>query len=125
MGASADDIRRLVRAMYTDPAHVRASDPGRMEGNVVFAYLDAFDPDAAAVAELKARYRRGGLGDAALKRRLEDVLERVVAPMRARRAELACDRAYVRDVLREGTARAADVTRAVLRDVRQAFALTG
>src|SRR5690242_20673627 len=71
LGASADEIRRLVRAMYTDPGHVRASDPGRVEGNVVFAYLDAFDPDATTVEELKAQYRRGGLGDMTLKRRLE------------------------------------------------------
>src|SRR5512142_1695969 len=123
LGASADDIRRLVRAMYTDPGHLRASDPGQVEGNVVFAYLDAFDPDAAAVAELKDHYRRGGLGDAPLKRRLEEVLEQVIAPMRARREALADDRAYLREVLRDGTDRADAVTRAVLRTVRQAFAL--
>ena len=124
LGATPDDIRRLVRAMYTDPGHVRASDPGRVEGNVVFAYLDAFDPDSAAVEQLKAHYRHGGLGDAPLKRRLEDVLERVVAPMRARRAAVARDRAYLREVLREGTERADHVTRAVRRAVRQAFALS-
>lgn len=123
LGASADEVRALVRAMYTDPGHVRASDPGRVEGNVVFAYLDAFDPDVAAVAELKERYRRGGLGDMALKRRLEDLLEHVIAPMRERRTRLASDRAYVRAVLREGTERADVVTRSVLRDVRRAFAL--
>ena len=125
LSASADDIRRLVRAMYTDPAHLRASDPGRVEGNVVFAYLRAFDPDVAAVAELEAQYQRGGLGDASLKRRLEDVLEQVIAPMRARRVALAGDRAYVRDILRAGTARADDITHSVLRTVRQAFALDG
>ena len=123
LGASADDLRRLVHAMYTDPGHARASDPGRVEGNVVFAYLDAFDADVAAVEELKARYRRGGLGDAPVKRRLVDVLEQLIAPMRARRAALANDRAYVRNVLREGIARADDVTRRVLRVVRRAFAL--
>ena len=123
LGASADEIRTFVRAMYTDPGHLRASDPGRVEGNVVFAYLDAFDPDVAAVAELKAQYERGGLGDMTLKRRLEDVLEQVIAPMRARRAELEGDRGYVRDVLREGTARADEVTRAVLRVVRETFSL--
>src|SRR5690242_3816903 len=123
IGASADDIRRLVHAMYTDPGHVRASDPGRVEGNVVFAYLEAFDPDAAAVEELEARYRRGGLGDATVKRRLVDVLEQLVAPMRARRAAFANDRGYVRDILREGTARGDEVTRQVLRSVRRAFAL--
>lgn len=123
LSASADEIRTLVRAMYTDPGHVRASDPGSVEGNVVFAYLDAFDPGTAAVAELKAQYQRGGLGDAPLKRRLEDVLERVIAPMRARRAMIAGDRAYVRDVLREGTEHANDITQGVLRAVRLAFAL--
>lgn len=123
LSATPDDIRRMVRAMYTDPGHVRATDPGRVEGNVVFAHLDAFDPDAQAVEELKAHYRSGGLGDVVLKRRLEEVLEHVVAPMRVRRAELADDRGYVREVLRRGTARADAVTRSVLRDVRQAFAL--
>lgn len=123
LGASADDIRRLVRAMYTDPAHMRASDPGHVEGNVVFAYLRAFDPDTRAVEELEAHYGRGGLGDAPLKRRLENVLEQVVAPMRVRRAALAGDRAYVRAVLRDGTTHANDITRAVLRDARRAFAL--
>ena len=123
LGASQDELRQLVRAMYTDPGHVRASDPGRVEGNVVFAHLDAFDPDTEAVEELKAHYRSGGLGDMALKRRLEEVLEQVIAPMRARRADLARDRAYVREVLKEGTARADAVTRSVLRDVRAAFSL--
>jgi tryptophanyl-tRNA synthetase len=123
LGASADAIRTLVHAMYTDPGHVRASDPGRVDGNVVFAYLDAFDPDVTAVAELKAQYERGGLGDMALKRRLEQVLEQLVAPMRDRRAALADDRGYVREVLREGTERADEVTRVVLRAVRHAFAL--
>ena len=123
LSARADDIRRLVRAMYTDPGHLRASDPGRVEDNVVFAHLDAFDPDAGAVEELKAQYRHGGLGDMALKRRLEGVLEEVIAPMRARRAVLARDRAYLREVLLQGTERAAVVTRSVLRDVREAFSL--
>lgn len=124
LGAAVEEIRRLVRAMYTDPGHVRASDPGSIDGNVVFAYLDAFDPDAAAVAELKARYRHGGLGDAPLKQRLVDLLEHLVAPMRERRAAFAGDRAYVRAVLRDGTERADDVTRAVLHTVRKAFSLS-
>ena len=125
LSATPDEIRRLVRAMYTDPGHATVNDPGRVEGNVVFAYLDAFDPDATAVAELKARYQRGGLGDSALKRRLEELLEQLVAPMRERRAALASDRAFIRAVLRDGTARADEVTRFVLADVRRAFALDG
>ena len=123
LSATTDQIRRLVRAMYTDAGHIRASDPGRLEGNVVFAYLDAFDPDATTVTELKARYRGGGLGDVALKRRLEDVLESLVEPIRSRRAELARDCSYVMDVLRAGNERAQAMTEGVLRDVRAAFAL--
>ena len=123
LNATSDEIRRQVRAMYTDPGHARASDPGRVEGNVVFAYLDAFDPDRTTVEELKERYRVGGLGDVALKRRLEGVLDALVAPIRARRAELARDHAYVMDVLRAGSERAAVTTEVVLRDVREAFAL--
>ena len=125
LSAPPDEIRRLVRAMYTDPTHARAEDPGRVEGNVVFAYLDAFDPDAAAVAALKERYRAGGLGDAALKGRLEELLEALIAPIRASRAELAREPAHVMEVLREGTERARPVTESVLRDVREAFALGG
>jgi tryptophanyl-tRNA synthetase len=123
LAAGADEIRRLVQAMFTDPAHVRVSNPGRVEGNVVFAYLDAFDPDADGVAQLKEHYRRGGLGDVALKRRLETVLDAVIAPIRERRAALAADRAYVRRVLEEGSERAAAVTEAVLADVRKSFSL--
>jgi tryptophanyl-tRNA synthetase len=123
LAAGADEIRRLVQAMFTDPAHVRVSDPGRVEGNVVFAYLDAFDPDADGVAQLKEHYRRGGLGDVALKRRLETVLDAVIAPIRERRAALDGDRAYVRRVLEEGSERAAAVTEAVLAEVRKSFSL--
>ena len=123
LSASSDDIRQAVRSMYTDPGHVRASDPGRVEGNVVFAYLDAFDPDADAVTELKERYQRGGLGDVTLKRRLEDVLELFIAPIRERRAALRGDRDYVMSVLRSGSETAEATTRGVLRDVQRAFAI--
>ncbi|MBX6332663.1 MAG: tryptophan--tRNA ligase [Gemmatimonadaceae bacterium] len=123
LGAPAEEIRRLVNAMYTDPGHVRVTDPGRVEGNVVFAYLDAFDPDTAAVEELKTRYRRGGLGDVALKQRLATVLEELLAPIRERRAELAARREDVLEILREGTARARGVTSQVLEAVRDAQGL--
>ncbi len=123
LSATADEIRASVRAMFTDPGHLRASDPGRVEGNVVFAYLDAFDPDADAVEELKAHYRRGGLGDAPLKRRLEDVLEALLAPVRARRAEVARNPDVATEILRAGTARARLTAASVLADVREAFGL--
>lgn len=123
LSASPDEIRRMVHAMYTDPGHIRASDPGCIEDNVVFAHLDAFDPESETVASLKAQYRRGGLGDITLKNRLTEVIETTIAPIRERRHELARDGAFVREVLREGTARARDITDGVLRDVRRVFAL--
>jgi tryptophanyl-tRNA synthetase len=121
--ASADDLAAAVRAMYTDPGHLRASDPGRVEGNVVFAHLDAFDPDVDAVAELKAHYQRGGLGDATVKERLIGILDATLRPIRERRAALGNDRTHVLDVIAAGTARARGVTDRVANDVRRAFAL--
>lgn len=123
LSASAEEIRRAVRSMFTDPEHLRASDPGRIDGNVVFAYLDAFDPDVQGVADLKQGYARGGVGDAMVKRRLERVLEGVIAPIRDRRRALGEARDHVRDVLREGTARVRALTDAVVADVRRAFSL--
>jgi tryptophanyl-tRNA synthetase len=109
--------------MFTDPAHVRADDPGRVEGNVVFAYLRAFDPDAAAVGALENRYRHGGLGDVVVKRRLEELLETVIAPIRERRAELAREPGIARAVLVRGSARTRDTAASVLADVRSTFAI--
>ena len=110
LSASDAEIEAAVGRMYTDPGHLRASDAGRVEGNVVFTYLDAFDPDAQAVADLKAHYRRGGLGDAALKRRLTAVLQTLLGPIRERRAELAREPDIVMDMLRAGTAKARALT---------------
>ena len=124
LGATNDEITAAVQSMYTDPAHARVSDPGNVEGNVVFAYLDAFDPNSHAVSELKAGYRRGGLADMLLKRRLTDLLVDLITPIRARRAELAADRDAVRAVVTRGTAVARAVTDAVANEVRRrAFSL--
>jgi len=123
LSASPDDIRRAVHLMYTDPKHLRAGDPGAVEGNVVFTYLDAFDADQTAVAELKAHYRRGGLGDSAVKQRLEAVLQGLLAPIRERRAECARYPDYVLDVLREGTMKARAVTQATLEEVREGLGI--
>ena len=71
-----------VKAMFTDPAHLRIEDPGQVDGNVVFTYLDAFDDDRAALEELKAQYRRGGVGDSKIKRRLDDILQALIGPIR-------------------------------------------
>jgi tryptophanyl-tRNA synthetase len=123
LSASSDDIRQAVRRMYTDPDHLRATDPGKVEGNVVFTYLDAFAEDRDFVEELKARYRRGGLGDMAVKRHLEDVLQALLAPIRERRASYASDPGYVLDVLQRGTLKAKERTEATLAEVRAALGL--
>lgn len=123
LSASRDEIGTAVRRMYTDPGHLRVSDPGKIEGNIVFTYLDAFDPDVDAVADLKASYRHGGLGDIALKQRLEQVLETLIAPIRERRAELARRPDDVIDVLRQGTKTSRFVTQQTLSEVREALGL--
>lgn len=110
LSADADAVRASVHAMYTDPGHLKVSDPGSVEGNVVFAFLDAFDDDKVMVEDLKERYRVGGLGDAVIKRRLEDILQSLLGPIRTRRAELAQAPDYVLEVLRHGTERAREVT---------------
>jgi tryptophanyl-tRNA synthetase len=121
LSASPETIREAVRRMYTDPDHLRVSDPGRVEGNVVFAYLDAFAENRDEVESLKARYLAGGLGDAAVKRRLEEILQAMIAPIRERRRELAEDRTFVREALREGTQKARAVTAATLSEVKDAL----
>ncbi|MDL2400568.1 tryptophan--tRNA ligase [Rhizobium mayense] len=123
LSASPDDIRQAVRVMYTDPDHLRAADPGKVEGNVVFTYLDAFAEDKDFVEDLKAHYRRGGLGDMVVKRHLEDSLQALLAPIRERRARYAADPGYVLDVLRQGTATAKERTEATFAELRAALGL--
>ncbi|MDO4223133.1 MAG: tryptophan--tRNA ligase [Acinetobacter sp.] len=118
LDASDADIKKAVNAMYTDPNHLRVEDPGQVEGNVVFTYLDAFDPNPEEVEELKAHYRRGGLGDGTVKKRLTGVLQELIAPIRERRAELAKDPDYIMDVLKQGTEKCQIITQATLEDVK-------
>lgn len=123
LSATPDEIRAAVNAMFTDPQHVRAEDPGRTEGNVVFAFLDAFDPDRAGLEDLAQRYRRGGVGDSVTKRRLERVLLELLEPIRERRAALAADPDRLSEVLLEGTERSQSHVRETLDFVRSAFGL--
>jgi len=120
---TADELKTAVMSMYTDPDHLRVADPGRIEGNVVFAHLDAFDPDVEAVAALKEHYQRGGLGDMALKRRLAGVMETVLAPIRERRIEAAARPDDLMDVLRTGTRVAAARTEETVREIEDAMGL--
>ncbi|WP_267550761.1 tryptophan--tRNA ligase [Rhizobium rhizogenes] len=123
LSASPDEISDAVRRMYTDPTHLRASDPGKIEGNVVFIYLDAFCEDRQLVDDLKERYRRGGLGDVTVKRYLEDILQALLAPIRERRARYAAEPGYVLDILREGSLKARERTEATLSELRAALGL--
>jgi tryptophanyl-tRNA synthetase len=104
--------------------HLRVEDPGHLEGNVAFIYLDAFDPEQGALAEMKAHYVRGGLGDSIVKKRLELVLQEMLAPIRARREELAKDRGYIMQVLKDGTAKARAVAAQTADEVKAALGLS-
>ncbi len=123
LSASPDEITDAVRRMYTDPAHLRASDPGKIEGNVVFTYLDAFSDDGQLLEDLKERYRRGGLGDITVKRHLEDILQALLAPIRERRARYAAEPGHVLGILREGSLKARERTEATLAELRAALGL--
>lgn len=123
LNASDKDIKKAVNAMYTDPNHLRIEDPGQVEGNIVFTYLDAFDPNKEEVEELKAHYRRGGLGDGTVKKRLEGVLKELISPIRERREELAKDSDYIMDVLRQGTDKCRLITQQTLDEVKDGLGL--
>lgn len=123
LGASADEVSKAVKKVYTDPLHLKIEDPGHVEGNIAFTYLDAFDTDKAAVAELKAHYTRGGLADSIVKKRLEAVLQEMLEPIRTRRAELAEDKGYILQLLREGTEQAREVAAKTMDEVKAALGL--
>jgi tryptophanyl-tRNA synthetase len=120
---SADVIKQKVMKMYTDPLHLHVGDPGRVEGNTVFAYLDAFDPDLHAVAAFKEQYQQGGLGDVVLKKRLIDVLNVFLEPIREKRKQFESDPDYVMGCLRQGTDIVRTVAQKTMREVRKAMKL--
>ena len=117
----ADTLRKKVMSMYTDPNHIHVEDPGQVEGNMVFTYLDIFDDDKEKVAELKAQYQHGGLGDVKIKRYLNEVLENVLGPIRQRREEFAKDIPAVYDMLKKGSEHANEVANQTLEEVRHAI----
>ncbi len=116
-------VERKVMSMYTDPKRIRATDPGTVEGNPVFVYLDSFDPDKAAVDELKVRYRAGTVGDVDVKRRLVAALETFLAPIRERRAVIAAKPGLVDEILVAGSERARREAAETLREARHAMKL--
>ncbi len=120
---SADVVAQKVKTMYTDSTHLHVSDPGVVAGNPVFTYLDAFGTDRAKIAEMKAHYQRGGLGDSVVKKYLLEVLQAFLEPVRKRREQFAEDPARVLDILRKGSAVAAKVAHETLMEVRDAMGL--
>lgn len=120
---SADMVTKKVMSMYTDPDHIRVTDPGKVEGNTVFTYLDVFDPNKEEVSDLKIHYRRGGLGDVVLKRRLAEVINSILEPIRQRRSELSARPDYLRNVLHEGTRLARSVAQQTMEEVKAAMKL--
>jgi len=120
---SADEVAKKVKGMYTDPTHLRVEDPGKVEGNPVFTYLDAFATDKAKVAELKAHYQRGGLGDSVVKKYLLEALQAFLDPIRQRRAEFARDPQAVMDLVFKGTEVAKQVAHNTLLEVRGAMGM--
>ncbi|KMN76840.1 tryptophanyl-tRNA synthetase [Chromobacterium sp. LK11] len=123
LSATPDEIRQAVKMMYTDPNHLRVADPGQVEGNVVFTYLDVFHSDPEQVVEWKEHYRRGGLGDTVIKKQLEECLQTLLEPIRARREQYARDPAAVMAMLKTGTQRAREVAAATLAEVKAAMGL--
>ena len=116
-------ISSAVRSMYTDPLHIRVEDPGRIAGNIVFEYLDAFHPDRSLVSALKDQYQSGGLADSKVKKILTDCLQELIKPIRLKRAEFINDKAELISILRQGTAKAHEITNKTLSEVKQGFGL--
>lgn len=120
---SADEIQKKVMSMFTDPNHIRIEDPGQVEGNVVFTYLDVFADDQEKVQELKDHYERGGLGDVKIKRYLNDILQAKLKPIRERREEFAANPDYVMNMLKEGSEKAEKVAAQTLKEVKDAMGI--
>lgn len=123
LSASEETIHRAVCAMYTDANHLKVTDPGQIDGNMVFTYLDAFHLDKTKVAEMKAHYQRGGLGDRTCKNELEICLQELIAPMRELRATYIQDKSMLMGLLKKGSARAHEVTQETLKQVKQGLGI--
>ncbi len=127
---TADEVRAKIRNMFTDPLHLKVSDPGHLEGNTVFTYLDAFCrqehferylPEYANLDELKAHYQRGGLGDIKVKKFLENIMQETLEPIRSRRKELEKDIPAIYEILRKGSETAREVAAKTLSEVKSAM----
>ena len=118
---SYEEMKAKVMKMYTDPDHIRVEDPGKIEGNVVFAYLDVFAKDKQKVEEMKAHYQKGGLGDVAVKMHLVEVLDEILKPIREKREELAKNPEEVYKMLAIGSEKARAKAQETLEEVKDAM----
>ena len=130
LGDSADEIKRKVMGMYTDPNHIKVTDPGDTKNNPTFIYLEAFStdehfarylPEYANLQEMREHYERGGLGDMKVKRLLNEVMQETLAPIRARREELAKDIPAIWEMLKDGSDKAREVAAQTLKEVKSAM----
>ncbi len=130
LSSTEEEIKKAVMSMFTDPGHLKVTDPGKIEGNTVFQYLDAFCndgffeeycPDYKNLDEMKAHYQRGGLGDVKVKKFLNNVLQETLRPIREKRHEFERDIPYVYEVLKKGTEVSREVAADTLRDVKEAM----
>ncbi|HJN43610.1 MAG: tryptophan--tRNA ligase [Vicinamibacterales bacterium] len=120
----AETVKKKVMSMYTDPKRIRADIPGTVEGNPVFVYHDAFNPDVAEVDDLKTRYRAGTVGDVEVKQKLVRAINTMLDPIRERRAEVLAQPARVREILMDGSSRARAIARETMTQVREAVGLS-
>ena len=118
-----DQIQKKIMKMYTDPTHLRIEDPGKVEGNPVFTYLDVFDSNEEKVQELKDHYQKGGLGDVVVKRYLNEVLQAFLEPIRKKREQYASDPTYVMKILKKGTEKSRETAAQTLFEVREAIGI--
>jgi tryptophanyl-tRNA synthetase len=119
---SQEVIKEKIFSMYTDPNHIRASDPGKIEGNVVFEYLNAFFEDEAELKSMKKRYEQGGLGDVVLKSLLNETLQKLLNPIREKRESI--EESEIMERLEEGTNRAREIARRTMEQVRNAMSIS-
>lgn len=122
---SREAVEKKVKQMFTDPTRLKATDPGHIEGNVVFTYLDAFYPDANELDELKKKYMAGKIGDGETKNMLAELLNKFLNPIRERRAFYQAHPEVIREALLEGTEKAKKVAAATMLEVREAMKITG
>ena len=123
LGDDEDILKKRVMSMYTDSGHLRVQDPGQIDGNVVFTYLDAFCKDQQKIHDLKQEYQKGGLGDVVLKNYLFEVLNEFLTPIRNRRKEFSKDKSAVLKILLDGTVKTREVAANTMKEVKQALKL--